>query len=199
MDLFNSETTLNLLPFDGTGIYFGKILNRIKAKFFFDVLIQNIAWKNDEITIFGKHIITKRKTAWYGDNAKEYTYSNTSRLANPWTDELSELKKRVEEITGSQYNACLLNLYHTGEEGMSWHSDNENTISKSSSIASLSFGAERKFLLKHKKTNQLISVILENGSLFEMKDSTQANWLHSLPKTKKIEGMRMNLTFRNMI
>jgi len=115
-----------------------------------------------------------------------------------FTKELLSLKIKVEEITNEKYNACLLNLYHDGEEGMGWHSDNESTIVSESSIASVSFGAERKFSLKHKESKETISLILENGSLLEMKGLTQRFWQHSLPKSKKVSKPRVNLTFRKM-
>ena len=98
----------------------------------------------DEALIFGKHIITKRKAAWYGDENYSYTYSNFTKHALPWTKELSDLKKFAEEKTGAAYNSCLLNLYHTGDEAMAWHSDDEKMLEKNGTIASLSFGAERK-------------------------------------------------------
>lgn len=161
--------------------------------------MNTIEWKNDEAIIFGKHIITKRKAAWYGNSDYSYTYSNTTKQALTWTKELLELKAMVEEITQTQFNSCLLNLYHSGEEGVSWHSDDEKSMGKNTTIASLSFGAERKFSFKHKLTKQSVSVLLESGSLLVMKDATQTNWLHCLPKTKKNTRPRINLTFRTII
>lgn len=199
MDLFTTESTSNLLPFDGEVIYYGKILPYSKAQFYLERMLHTIEWKNDEAVIFGKHIITKRKAAWYGNENYSYTYSNTTKQALPWTKELLELKAVTEELSGNTFNSCLLNLYHTGEEGMAWHSDDEKSLGKNSSIASLSLGAERKFSLKHKATKQTISLSLENGSLLVMKGSTQSHWLHSLPKTKKIRAPRVNLTFRTMV
>jgi alkylated DNA repair dioxygenase AlkB len=199
MDLFNQETIINLLPNDGIVNYYGKILNRQEAQHYFDTLLHTIAWKQDEVIIFGKHIVTPRKTAWYGDRPYAYTYSNTTKQALPWTKELRELKARIEAISGATFNACLLNLYHSGNEGMAWHSDDEASLVKNVPIASLSLGAERKFSLKHKQTRQTISVVLENGSLLVMKGITQTHWLHTLPKTRKITTPRVNLTFRTMV
>ena len=199
MDLFNTETTQNLLPFDGTAIYFGKIMKQQQAMDYLNILLQTIEWKNDEAVIFGKHIITKRKAAWYADANYAYTYSNTTKYALPWTKELMELKTLAEKITQTTYNSCLLNLYHNGDEGMAYHSDDETSLVKHKGIASLSFGAERKFLFKHKQTKETISVLLETGSLLLMKDATQTNWLHRLPPTKKVTQPRVNLTFRTMI
>ncbi len=198
MDLFNSERIINLLPNDGLVNYYGKVLIQERTQHYFDKLLNTIAWKNDEAIIFGKHVITKRKAAWYGNNNYAYTYSNTTKRALTWTNELLELKAIVEEITQSQFNSCLLNLYHSGDEGVSWHSDDEKSMGVNTTIASLSFGAERKFSFKHKLTKQTISILLESGSLLVMKGATQTNWLHSLPKTKKNTHPRINLTFRTI-
>lgn len=200
MDLFDNSPleTKNLLPKDGTVNYYGKLMSRKEADNYFEKLLANIQWKNDEAIIFGNKIITKRKVAWYGGKPFEYTYSKTTKSALPWTKELLELKTIIEQKTGDTFNSCLLNLYHTGEEGMSWHSDGETDLKKNGAIASLSFGAERKFSFKHKQSKETVSLVLENGSLLMMKDSTQQNWLHRLPPTKSIMKPRINLTFRTI-
>lgn len=199
MDLFNSNTLMNILPCDGIVHYHGSIFKQKEAQLYMEQLQQNIAWKNDEAIIFGKHIITKRKAAWYGDTGFSYTYSGTTKTALPWTKELLEIKKIVESKSETTFNSCLLNLYHNGEEGMAWHSDDESSLGENTIIASVSFGAERKFSLKHKLSKQTVSLMLENGSLLVMKGSTQTNWLHSLPKTKTIHKPRVNLTFRTIV
>ena len=200
MDLFNPEIneTTNLLPKDGTVNYYGKLFSREKADFYRDILLNTIEWKNDEAIIFGKLILTKRKVAWYGDQEFEYTYSKTTKKALPWTKELLKLKAAIEEKTGETFNSCLLNLYHSGDEGMAWHSDAEKDLKKNGAIASVSFGAERKFAFKHKETKEVVSLILEHGSLLLMKDQTQTHWLHRLPPTKTISNPRVNLTFRTI-
>ena len=201
MDLFNSERneTTNLLPKDGTVNYYGVLFSRKEADFYRDVLLDTIEWKNDEAIIFGKKILTKRKVAWYGDREFEYTYSNTTKKALPWTKELLDLKKIIEARTGETFNSCLLNLYHSGDEGMAWHSDAEKDLKKNGAIGSLSFGAERKFAFKHKETKETVSLILEHGSLLVMKDETQTHWLHRLPPTKTTQRPRVNLTFRTIV
>ncbi len=198
MNLFGDNENTNLLPNGGTVLYYGKIINQKDANAYTQLLLDNIEWKNDEALIFGKRIITKRKAAWYGDEAYAYTYSNTTKYALPWTTELLALKKIAEEKTGVKYNSCLLNLYHNGNEAMAWHSDDEKELAKNGTIASLSFGAERKFMFKHKQTGQTVSLVLENGSLLIMKDNTQTNWLHRLTTSVKIIQPRVNLTFRMM-
>lgn len=183
---------------DGAAYYYGKIFTFDEANEFFQSLLQNIPWKNDEVVLFGKHIVTKRKTAWYGDSDYVYTYSNTEKKALPWTKELAKIKQVVENLSNTKFNSCLLNLYNDGNVGMGWHSDDEKSIEDNSAIASLSFGAERRFSFKHKKSKKTISVLLENGSLLLMKEATQKNWLHGLPESKIITLPRINLTFRRM-
>ena len=199
MELFGTDKTKNLLPFDGTVNYYGKLINQAQADSYFNSLLENIEWRNDEAIIFGKKIITKRKVAWYGEKPYEYTYSNVTKHALPWTTELLELKTLIERETGETFNSCLLNLYHNGEEGMAWHSDGETDLKKDGAIGSLSFGAERKFAFKHKQTKEKVELLLEHGSLLVMKDTTQTHWLHRLPPTKKVNTPRVNLTFRTII
>jgi alkylated DNA repair dioxygenase AlkB len=200
MELFDAliEPSINLLPKDGVVNYYGRLLNSNEADRYLNVLTNSIDWKNDQAIIYGKLIITKRKVAWYGDRDFEYTYSNTTKRALPWTPELLELKSLTEEKTGETYNSCLLNLYNNGDEGMAWHSDAEKDLKKNGAIASLSFGAERKFAFKHKNTKETILLFLEHGSLLVMKDTTQTNWLHRLPPTKRVIEPRINLTFRTI-
>lgn len=200
MDLFNQtiDKTKNWLPYEGTVNYYGKLFSQKEANNYLETLLNTIEWRNDEAVIFGKKIITKRKVAWYGEKPFEYTYSNTTKYALLWTKELLELKTWIEKETGETFNSCLLNLYHSGEEGMAWHSDGEKDLKKDGAIASLSFGAERKFAFKHKQTKEKVELLLEHGSLLMMKDTTQTNWLHRLPPTKKINTPRVNLTFRTI-
>lgn len=192
------DKTKNWLPEGGTVNYYGKIFNPKEADHYLKELLNTIEWRNDEAVIFGKRIITKRKVAWYGSEPFEYTYSNTTKRALPWTPELLELKNRVEQECRDTFNSCLLNLYHSGEEGMAWHSDGEADLKKNGAIGSVSFGAERKFAFKHKETKQKVEMILEHGSLLVMKDTTQTHWLHRLPPTTRIQNPRVNLTFRTI-
>ncbi|GAB7257745.1 alpha-ketoglutarate-dependent dioxygenase AlkB family protein [Polaribacter sp. OB-PA-B3] len=198
MDLFSSEKIKNILPFDGITNYHGVVLNLNDCSFYYNKLMNSINWKNDEAIIFGKKIITKRKVAWYGESEFSYKYSGVTKTANIFTKELLELKAIVENETKESYNSCLLNLYHSGEEGMAYHSDGEKMLKKNGAIASLSLGAARKFSFKHKENKQRIDIVLENGSLLVMKSGTQTNWLHRLPPTKKVKTPRINLTFRTI-
>ncbi|TXD50860.1 MULTISPECIES: alpha-ketoglutarate-dependent dioxygenase AlkB family protein [unclassified Polaribacter] len=198
MDLFSSDAIKNILPFDGVTNYHGVVLDAEQCDFYYRQLFANINWKNDEAIIFGKKIITKRKVAWYGASEYSYTYFKVTKTANIWTKELLELKEIIEKESNETYNSCLLNLYHSGEEGMGYHSDGEKMLKKNGAIASVSLGAARKFSFKHKESKQRIDVLLERGSLLVMKEQTQTHWVHRLPPTKKVHTPRINLTFRTI-
>lgn len=200
MKLFDPvDPTHNVLPFDGKAYYHGILYPEEKSTLLFKQLREEIDWKNDEVLIFGKHIKTKRKVAWFGDQNYRYSYSGTTKQALPWTNTLLEIKQTVEQETGETFNSCLANLYHDGSEGMGWHRDNEKYLVKNGSIASVSLGACRKFVFKHIKNSTKVSLELEHGSLLVMKSQTQDFWLHSVPKATKKVSPRINLTFRNII
>ena len=192
------KNPLNIIAQDGIALYHEKVLTDEQIKPLYEELLNKINWENERVVMFGKEIITKRKVAFYSDPSIAYTYSSKTKIGLPWKDPLFILKNIVESLTKQTYNACLLNLYHNGEEAMGWHSDNEKEIIANSSIASLSIGASRKFSFKHKVTKETISIQLGNGSLLEMKGTIQTHWLHTLPKSKKITESRINLTFRQM-
>ncbi|MDP3393141.1 alpha-ketoglutarate-dependent dioxygenase AlkB [Sediminibacterium sp.] len=196
-NLFN-QTEDNILPKDGIVQYYGTVFNQEEANNYLLLLLKYIEWKNDEVKIFGKQIITKRKVAWYGSKPFLYRYSNTSKTALPFTTELFAIKAIVEKVSNETYNSCLLNLYHHGEEGMGWHSDAEPELKPNGAIASISFGAERKFNFKHKITQEKKQIILQHGSLLVMKGTTQSFWQHQLPPSKLIKDVRINLTFRTI-
>lgn len=193
-----SDKNNNLLTRDREVNYYGAMFNKKDAQFYFDKLLQSLDWKQDEVVMFGKRITTRRKVAWYGNQPYEYTYSNMMKRALPWTPELQEIKHAIEKESGERFNSCLLNLYHSGEEGMGWHSDDEPELQKNGAIASVSFGAERKFVFKNKDTKEKVEIYLENGSLLIMRGETQKYWLHTLPKSKRVKNMRLNLTFRTI-
>lgn len=201
MKLFDEpfDHNKNLLPHDGIVNYYGRIFNNEESSYFYHSLFHEIEWGHDKAIIFGKEIITKRKVAWYAEKPFSYTYSKVTKYAKPWTEALKQIKQKVESQSGETYNSCLLNLYHSGEEGMAWHSDGEKDLRKNGAIASVSFGAERKFAFKHKDSKEKVEVWLENGSLLVMKDTTQSHWLHRLPPTKKSFSPRVNLTFRTIV
>jgi alkylated DNA repair dioxygenase AlkB len=189
----------NLLPSGGVVIYKQALFEQDASDRLFRGLQENIDWRHDEVILFGKRIITRRKVAWYGDRDYAYTYSKTTKRALPWIPDLLEIKTAVELYSGHTFNSCLLNLYHNGDEGMAWHSDNEKELLEDGAIASVSLGSSRKFLFKHKDTNEQIAVMLEHGSLLMMLGPTQKNWVHKLPTSKRITDPRINLTFRTIV
>ena len=199
MDLFNPDPRANLLPRDGEVVYFGPQLPVAEADRYFEVLESTLPWRPDEARIGGKHYVTDRAVAWFGDQAYSYTYSGVTKTALPWTVELRELKDLTERVTGETYNSCLANLYHTGTESMAWHSDGEKLLKKNGAIASLSLGAERKFSFKHKDTQEKVDVFLQHGSVLVMRGPCQTHWLHRLPPTKKVTRPRISLTFRTIV
>lgn len=178
--------------------YMGVVLEETKAQHYFKLLQEEIVWQHDELVIFGRKIISKRMVAWHGDRDYEYIYSHSSKRALKWSTNLLQLKSLVEEKTGHSFNSCLLNYYHNGEEGMGWHSDDEKSLEEPIHIASLSLGARRRFDFRNKKTKEKTAIWLDNGSLLLMKHPNQELFQHSLPKSKKIKGARMNLTFRKI-
>ena len=202
MDLFHSADA-NLLPLDGQLFYTPNCFLKTQSDFYFNQLLNEIPWQHDEVMMFGKKIITKRMTAWYGDEGCSYVYSNIKRNPLPWTNSLFEIKKLVEEKANSQFNSCLLNFYHDGSESMAYHSDDEPMLEKNGTIASVSFGAERRFLFRHNrhKENQVpvVELMLNHGSLLLMQGEIQNNWKHGLPASTKIKSPRINLTFRTIV
>lgn len=203
MELFGADPTVNLLPRDGVVTYYGPIFEANEAQDYFERLMAEVEWRPDEVVLYGKHIVTARKVAWYGDADFSYAYSGTVKAALAWTPALLALKAEVEKVSGATYNSCLLNLYHNGGEGMGWHSDDEKTLAQEASIASVSLGAERKFCFKHRQevehVLEPVTIMLEHGSLLVMEGATQKYWLHSLPKSAKIKEPRINLTFRTFV
>jgi alkylated DNA repair dioxygenase AlkB len=186
----------NLLLYNGI-IYYTTEFLIDSDLFYYRELLNEINWKHDELTLYGKKIITKRKVAFEGDSNVEYTYSKQKKIATPWSKSVLEIKNKIEKELDIIFNACLLNLYPDGEVGMAWHSDNEPELIPDGIIASISFGATRTFQLKHKQTGEKIDIKLENGSLLLMDMESQQHWLHQLKKEMKVKEPRINLTFRH--
>lgn len=201
VDLFAAaaDPQQNLLPKDGEVYDHGCIYGDDEAPELFQRLLHEVPWQHDEVVIFGKHLVTARQVAWFGDEQKAYRYSGSTKIAQPWTPLLTSLKARVEGAVGSTFNACLLNLYSSGAEGMGWHSDDEGTLGRLPAIASLSFGATRRFDFRHKGDGSRVSVVLDDGRLILMTGTTQHHWQHALPKTTKVRTPRINLTFRTIL
>lgn len=160
-------------------------------------LLEKIPWQQDPITVFGKTHLQPRLTALFGNDGKPYSYSNITMQPHPWTPLLQQIKYKVEQNADAHFSSVLLNLYRNGKDSNGWHADNEKELGQNPIIASVSFGAERYFCLKHKSDKTLKQkILLKNGSLLIMKGTTQHHWLHQIPKTTKPIDSRINLTFR---
>ncbi|MBF0803624.1 MULTISPECIES: alpha-ketoglutarate-dependent dioxygenase AlkB [unclassified Neisseria] len=205
LDLFDTppQPQANLLPYDGMVNDYGVIFAAPRADALLDALLRDIPWRYDEAVVFGRRITTARKVAWYGDGAFAYTYSGITRTALPWSGVLPEIKCMVEArlaaVSPTVFNSCLLNLYSDGLEGMAWHSDDEKELGRNTVIASVSFGATRKFAFKHKRTGEKRELMLEHGQLIVMRGETQSHWLHAVMRSTKIREPRINLTFRTIL
>ncbi len=201
MNLFLSEENKALqldLP-DADVVYYPNFFSKEKADTYFKTLLSETNWQQDDITVFGKTYQQPRLTALYGENGKSYSYSGITMNPLPFTSVLKEIKNIIEEVSEEIYNVVLLNLYRNGQDSNGWHSDNEKELGKNPVIASVSLGAERVFHLKHKDDKDLKkSIQLQHGSLLIMKGRTQEKWKHQLPKTKKVDSPRINLTFRTI-
>ncbi|HPQ95437.1 MAG: alpha-ketoglutarate-dependent dioxygenase AlkB [Thiothrix sp.] len=198
-DFPETDVPRNILPYDGEGIYYGQIFSAGQAAHYLRLFLAEIPWQHDEAMFFGKHIVTARQVAWFGDAHYDYTYSGRTRTARPWTPGLQAIKAEVERLGGAHYNSCLLNLYADGSQGMGWHHDDEKGLGVDSDIASVSFGAMRRFDFRHKHNKAKVSLHLPAGSLLIMRGRTQACWQHQVPKSRKIIEPRVNLTFRRML
>lgn len=166
----------------------------------FDQLRNETTWLHEKIVVWGKEHYQPRLTAWYGEPGKSYTYSGTVMHPLPWTNLLLSLKREIELLTDVRFNSVLLNLYRDQNDRMGFHSDNEPSLGKEPTIASLSYGATRTLIFKHKKLKDLdrVRVPLTSGSLLLMRGRTQENWAHGIDKESRPCGPRVNLTFRNI-
>lgn len=200
-ELFSiNYTPQNVLPKDGFSVYCPHYFEKSASNNLFLQMKESIAWRSEEIKIFGRWVMQPRLTAWYGDGDKIYSYSGLQMKPLPWTDFLLEIKSKVELQCGLGFNSVLLNYYRNGTDSMGWHSDDEPELGKNPAIASVSFGAERMFCLRHKKEKLLqVKLMLAHGSLLIMSGETQHYWQHAIPKTAKPVGERINLTFRKLI
>lgn len=191
---------MNLLPQNGFVYYYANFFNHEESAHYFNQLKSKIDWQQEPIKIFGKMIMQPRLTAWYGNEGKSYRYSGIEMQPKTWIIELLDIKQRIERFTKCSFNSVLLNFYRSGSDSMGWHSDDEKELGKNPTIASVSFGAERVFLFKHRSEKHLRKKLpLTNGSLLVMSGNTQHFWHHAIPKTAKPIGERINLTFRNIV
>ena len=200
-DLFAPKPTDNLLPYDGQVNDLGIVIDYPSPLFY--KLVTELPWQADIVTLFGKTHVTTRQIVWMGDSDVSYQYSGQSHQAIAWTDTVFHVKHHIEEQLSAlgidvNFNSCLLNYYPSGEDGMGYHADDEKELGVEPIIASLSLGATRKFVFKHKKTQDKVELYLESGQLIVMHGDTQSFWKHSITKTKTVNTGRISLTFRQI-
>lgn len=199
LDLFAPQPKTNLLPYDGDVEDYGCLISTAEAEQYFQYFLKHLAWRHDEARLYGKHFITPRQVAWYGDNHYRYAYSGIMRDSLPWDPQLLILKQQIEQTLAERFNSCLANLYQEGTQGMAWHSDGDMSLAKQTTIASLSLGATRKFCFRHLRTKEKIEMQLQSGQLIVMRGETQQHWQHAIMKSQKVIHPRINLTFRQFL
>lgn len=200
LDIFGTSSNPNdpIKINGGEYIYLPNFLNLVKANNFMSSFIEEIDWNQEGMMMYGKYVKFPRLTAWYGENDKPYSFSGITLQPKSWNNELLEIKKLIEPIAKTSFNSVLLNRYRDGSDSISWHTDAEKELGRNPIIASINFGAERVFQLRHMKTQERIDILLKHGSLLIMLGELQHNWQHQIPKTKKVIGERVNLTFRTI-
>ena len=164
----------------------------------FDALRAEIRWERHRVRIRGREVDCPRLSGWEGDAT--YAYSGITLRPAPWTPRVVAVRSRVEAATGEAFNSVLANLYRDGSDRLGWHADDEPELGPAPVIASASFGAPRRFLLRPKRGGGAsVPIVLEPGSLLVMRGPTQRHWLHSVPPTRRPVGPRINLTFRRIL
>ena len=206
-DLFAPTPTDNLLPYDGQVNDLGVVINDANA--LYENLLNELPWQSDIVTLFGKTHVTTRQIVWMGDHDVSYHYSGQTRRAIPWSKQMLHVKRHIEQQLSSiginvDFNSCLLNHYPSGTDGMGYHADDEKELGAQPIIASLSLGARRKFVFKHKTIRQKnkpvkVELYLESGQLIVMHGDTQDFWKHTITKTKTVTSGRISLTFRKVL
>jgi alkylated DNA repair dioxygenase AlkB len=200
LKLFNNNSKPELIMINnGEYSYFPSFFSKAISDNYFNILLNDVLWKQEEMIMYGQAVNFPRKTAWYGQKDKKYTFSGITLNPLPWSESLLSIKTSIEAKCNVKFNSVLLNLYNDGADSISWHTDAEKELGVNPVIASISLGATRAFQLKHKDTHERINLELENGSLLIMQGELQHYWQHQIPKTKKTIGKRINLTFRNIV
>ena len=204
MDLFSTEgqeKTFEVISLqDGEILFMRNFFTSSEAKYYFELLQNSINWKQEEVTFYGKTFPVPRKTAWYGFEGFNYSYSGIKCFPEIWTEELLEIKKEIEKlIPDEDFTSVLLNLYNNGNDKMGWHSDDEKELGINPTIASVSLGETRRFEIKNKQNPELhFRFELTSGSLLIMRGALQHHWVHQIPSQKKVKNARINLTFRTI-
>lgn len=187
-----------LLPTDGSAKLYEWVLGDTDPNVVIQELLESVPWASQTITMFGKQYEEPRRTAWFGDEGTNYTYSGITMTPHAWTPLLQSLREVCEQNSGSTFNSVLLNLYRDGNDKMGWHADDEPELGTEPVIASLSLGATRKFRFRHRVTKEVVECALPSGSLVVMSGLSQKCWVHEVPQQKRVTTPRINLTFRKI-
>jgi len=198
MSLFENEKIILPLT-DGIFEYYPNFLSEEKANQIFQQILNETAWQQDSISIFGKTHLQPRLTALYGNNGKPYSYSNIIMQPNNFSPLLIHIKEEIETLCNENFTTVLLNLYRDGNDSNGWHADDEKELGRDPIITSLSLGEERVFHIKHNTKDEKFKLNLENGSLLLMKNGSQTHYKHQIPKTNTVKKPRINLTFRTIL
>jgi alkylated DNA repair dioxygenase AlkB len=191
----NAKEGLTVIE-NGEYIFYPNFFSKAESDSFLKNLRSNIVWKQESMNMYGKKIDFPRLTAWYGNNDKPYSFSGITLQPLPWSSEILSIKSKIEPVAKTAFNSVLLNLYRDGNDSISWHTDAEKELGTNPVIASVNYGATRKFQLRHIKTKEKLEIELTHGSLLIMQGELQHFWQHQVPKTSKVVGERINLTFR---
>lgn len=189
----------NLAPIDGEIYLIKQFYPEQKADGFIKLLLSELEWQEEQIFIFGRWVKVPRLMCWYGDNDAYYKYSHVVHKPQPWTTTLKQIQHDIENYGEYKFNSVLANLYRNGNDSMGCHADNEPELGKNPLIASLSFGDTRILKFRHKHSNCVLNIPLENGDLLIMAGECQHHWQHQIPKTRQKKNARINLTFRKVI
>jgi alkylated DNA repair dioxygenase AlkB len=204
LDIFGNPVSSNTDSFpvgltkieNGEIQFFPNFFSKSESDIYLTALKDNIKWKQQSMNMYGRKIDFPRLTAWYGDNDKPYSFSGITLQPHDWNVEILQIKEKIEPLAEVVFNSVLLNLYRSGNDSISWHTDAEKELGDNPIIASVNFGATRKFQLKHIKTKEKLEIELSHGSLLIMQGELQHFWQHQVPKTSKPVSERVNLTFR---
>lgn len=183
---------------DGWIIWEPDFLDVETSNDYFKYFLNELPWSGGMIKVFGKEFEIPRRQVFFANDQLTYAYSGKTLEKSNWDERVLEIKSNIELSLDSKFNACLANLYRDGNDSNGWHADNEKELGTNPVIASLSLGETRKFHLKHNQTQEKVSFDLSHGSLLIMGGALQAHWKHQIPKSKKVQDPRVNLTFRKL-
>ena len=197
-DLFASKEPQTLICEDGQATLYPQWLPAARRADLLAQLPTTLAWEQTHLHMYGKRVAIPRLNAWYGDAGSRYSYSGAFFNPRPWTPTLQQLRDELSDVAGTEFNSVLANWYRTGRDSVAWHSDNEPELGPEPTIASLSLGASRVFVLRHNKTQRQVRVTLQDGDLLIMSGRLQHAWQHQLPKVAGLTETRINLTYRRV-